>query len=114
MKNRITDFRRLRYAWDIASGLYKVYCIAFNRDCPEEHVCRTTALSAAEDYLRLRYADSAEHQEEFSSRLQMLRAVLDTDNSVILQFKQPDGECLASYDCQSEEDFQELRNQEFK
>lgn len=111
MKRRITNFfRRLRYAWEIVVGRNKVYCIMFSHDASDEHIFRSTISSATDDLLDWVIPDA--RSECRVVRRNIIKNVLDFDKSVILQYKQ-DGKCMVSYDCRSEEDFYELRNQEF-
>lgn len=65
------------------------------------------AFFAVKRYLHLICADDASAEARFD----MLTAVLDVNNSVILLTKEH-ARCLVSYDCKTQADFDELLNQE--
>lgn len=71
----------------------------------------SVALLAAKRYFHLMCAIGWADDTSVKARFDMLITVLDTDNSVVLVYKEH-GRCLVSYDCKTQADFDELLNQE--
>lgn len=102
-------FKRLWLAWQIAIG-YKCYYTNFaDNSISEDRVYLTVAMGAVEEYLKIKTNNLA----SLVARRNIIRHALITEESILAQYKEGN-ECCASYDCNSEEELQELLNQELQ
>lgn len=113
-RQRICDALKL-----LSCGRYSLY--VFYVDKTDDSVNLAVARHAAEKYIISRVERTGEkdgisyygYEDSIVARRQMIEAVLDIDNSVILQTRKYGG-CYVAYDCQSQSEFDELLNQEIK
>lgn len=101
LRSRLCDSMKV-----LLSDRYFLYCTP-GRHPSDKGLFFEAAFVALKRYLPL----VCEETDSAEARLDMLTAVLTADNSVVLIAKEH-GQCLASYDCQSQADFDELLNQE--
>lgn len=108
MKKTIKDFiNRLRDAWSIIRGRNYVF-IRYEEGTSEQEVLRTRSFLLGAHWLR--FNDNV----NYFSRVNMLLDLLDDTNSIMVLTKEADGTLTYSYDCKTEEDFNDLINMEVK
>lgn len=108
MKKTIKEFiNRLRDAWSIIRG-YNYVFIRHDENTSKQEGFRTTSF-----ILGARWLKNNDNVNYFS-REDMLLALLNDTNSIMLLTKDADGTLTYCYDCKTEEDFDDLINMEVK
>lgn len=108
MKETIKEFiNRLRDAWSIIRGHNYVF-IRYDEDTSEQEMFRMISAVFGAHWLR------NDDNVNYFSRANVLFDLLDDTNSVMLLTKEVNGRLIYCYDCESEEDFNDLINMEVK
>lgn len=108
MKKTIKTFvGRLREAWAIIRGCNYVF-IRYEENTSEQEIFRTTSV-----FLGARWLRNNDNVNYFS-RADMLLDLLNDTNSIMMLTKDADGTLTYCYDCNSEEDFDDLISMEVK
>lgn len=107
---KIENFcKRLYLAWQIVDGR-KCYYMGFSDgNISDDHIYLVATMDAAEEYLKIK----ADNPASLVARWNIIRHALVTEESILAQYKECDN-CCVSYDCNSEEDLDELLNQDIR
>lgn len=108
MKKKISNYlHRVRIAWRLLTSRQRCFCRFFLENESDERMYRAVSYFGAVGYF------DALPKSSIFQRLEMIATLLNADNSVILLSKEQDGINWVTYDCQSQEDFDELRSCEY-
>lgn len=108
MKKTIKSFvDRLRNAWSIIKGDDYIF-VSYEKGVSEQYMLYTTSLISSVRWF------SKSNSVSIYPRIDMLRDLLSSDNSIMMLTKDADGTLTYCYDCKTEEDFDDLINMEVK